>query len=397
MPSVTQRRSLVGRIAAAAALMAACALPGPEVPSPGVSVRPTITPAPAASASAYPTPAATSILTLRQRVAGLLVVGFRGKVLAPDDPILRAIRDDGLGGVILFGRNITSPQQLAELTATLQEAAGDRTLLICIDQEGGSVARLGPEKGFPETPSAAVLGRREAAYAELVGSTTAETLAAGGVNLNLAPVVDLNVNPANPSIGALGRSFSKDPDVVVDIAAAVIRGHHQVGLLTTLKHFPGLGSATGDTDRAFVDVTESWTPGELEPFRRLIGSGLANVVMVGNALNGQLDPDLPSSLSAATVRLLRKELDWDGAVITDDLQAGALRDNYTDEQIATLALTAGSDLLLYANTNGHDAELATHMTEVIVRLVQRGEIDPARIDEAFGRASALAQSLRRRE
>jgi beta-N-acetylhexosaminidase len=214
-------------------------------------------------------------------------------------------------------------------------------------------------------------------------------LATHGINLNLAPVVDLNVNPDNPSIGALGRSFSADPDVVTELATAVILGLHDARVMATLKHFPGLGSATGDTDREFVDVTATWTRTELEPFARLVADELPDAVMVANALNGQLDTDLPSSLSATTVELLRGELGWDGVVITDDLQAGALRDAYSSEDITRLALVAGDDLLLFANTQVYRADIVSTTVDAIVNLVEGGQIDEARIDASVGRIAAM--------
>jgi beta-N-acetylhexosaminidase len=320
----------------------------------------------------------------------MLIAGFRGSALANEDPILRAIRDDGLGGVILFARNIQSPSQLRDLTTELRAAAGGRTLLIAIDQEGGAVARLNPDDGFPATPTAAKIGRRnDADYALRVGAAIAQTLADAGINLNLAPVVDLNVNPANPSIGALARSFSADPGVVVAMAEQFIAGHRERGVLTALKHFPGLGSATGDTDREFVDITDTWSEAELDPFRRLIAAGAADLVMVGNAFNGQLDQRNPASQSAPTVSLLRDDLGWRGAVITDDLMAGALSANFASDEVLRRAIRAGNDLLLLANT-AHDAgDVVRPALEAIEALVARGEIDEALIDAANARVGRL--------
>jgi beta-N-acetylhexosaminidase len=320
----------------------------------------------------------------------MLVAGFPGSAPASDDPIMRAIRDDGLGGVILFARNIDSPSQLRQLTTTLRDAAGERTLLIAIDQEGGAVARLSPADGFPQTPTAAKVGRRnDPEYARQVGTAIAQTLADTGINLNLAPVVDLNVNPDNPSIGALNRSFSVKPEVVVAMASEVITGHHERGVLTTLKHFPGLGSATGNTDREFVDITTTWTEVELEPFRGLIAAGQADVVMVSNAFNGQLDLRNPASLSAPTHNLLRDDLGWVGVVITDDLMAGALTDNYTADEVLRRAIRAGNDLLLLANTAAPAGDVVQPALDAIEGLVGSGQLDERLIDAAGARVAAL--------
>jgi beta-N-acetylhexosaminidase len=322
----------------------------------------------------------------------MLVAGFPGGAPGPDDPIMRAIRDDGLGGVILFARNIDAPAQLRQLTTTLRDAAGDRRLLIAVDQEGGAVARLNPDKGFPASPSAAKVGRRnDPDYARQAGTAIARTLADAGINLDLAPVVDLNVNPANPSIGALGRSFSANADVVVAMAGEFVTGLRSGAVLATLKHFPGLGSATGDTDREFVDISATWTEAELEPFRRLIAAGQADLVMVSNAFNGQLDLRNPASLSAPTHNLLRDDLGWDGVVITDDLMAGALAANYAADEVLRRAIRAGNDLLLLANTASQAGDVVQPALDAIEGLVAKGQIDEALIDAAGARISALLE------
>ena len=311
---------------------------------------------------------------------------------------MRAIRDDGLGGVILFDRdhltggrrNITSRAQLTDLVATLREAARPRRLIVAVDQEGGRVSRLNAGDGFTTPPSEASIGRSDdPAEARQIARRTATTLAGVGIDFNLAPVVDLNVNPSNPSIGALGRSFSPDPDVVVSLATAMIRGHHDEKVLTAIKHFPGLGSATGDTDVDIVDISKTWSRAELEPFRRLAASGLPDAVMVGNALNTQLDRRNPSTLSSATVGLLREQLGWDGVVITDDLQAGAIRKSFSDDETVRLALAAGEDLLLYANQQVYVADLAKRTIDRVVKLVGAGAISEERLQASAARVAAM--------
>jgi beta-N-acetylhexosaminidase len=210
-----------------------------------------------------------------------------------------------------------------------------------------------------------------------------------GIDLNLAPVVDLDVNPDNPSIGALDRSYSADPDVVTELAAAVIQGHHDEGVRSAIKHFPGLGSATGDTDRGFVDVSATWTDRELDPYRSLLSDGLPDAVLVANALNGQVDADLPSTLSAPTLDLLRTTLGWGGVVITDDLQAGALRERFADDEIVRRAVLAGCDLLLFANQQVYVADQATRTIDQVVRLVEEGLVSEARIDASVDRLLAM--------
>ena len=249
-------------------------------------------------------------------------------------------------------RHIVSPAQLEDLTSGLAALAPDASpLLVSVDQEGGKVLRLGPSHGFPGVPSQEAVGARDPEYAMSVYSAMAVTLSDAGINLNLAPVVDLNVNPRNPAVAALDRSFSADPAVVTAMTRAAIHAHHGHGVLTTIKHFPGLRSASANTDVAVVDVTKTWSQRELGPFRHLTGD--ADCVMVGHIVNRTLDPRWPASLSKATVtKLLRGELGWQSPVISDDLQAAAIRKRYRLTDAIAAALNAGVDLLLVASPSG---------------------------------------------
>jgi beta-N-acetylhexosaminidase len=325
------------------------------------------------------------------------MVGFRGFAIGSDDAIIRAVAG-GLGGVILFDRdrvtgtrNIASPDQLADLTASLR-AAAPGNLIVAIDQEGGRVSRLKPAQGFPETRSQAEIGATaDPNQAFEAGRSMAATMAAAGIDLDLAPVVDLNVNPANPAIGALGRSFSDKPSIVAAMSEAEIHGLHELGVRAAIKHFPGLGSAGANTDLDNVDVTLTWTKVELEPFATLIGAGLPDAVMTGHIVNDMLDPGVPASLSVATVEgLLRKQLGWTGAVITDDLGAEAIVSRYTQEDAVVLALEAGNDLLLFANQTVYVPDLAAQLVETILGAVASGRISEARIDQSIERLDVLA-------
>jgi beta-N-acetylhexosaminidase len=310
-----------------------------------------------------------------------------------------AIAKGGLGGVILFdrdqqsggARNISSPDQVRSLISGLAGLAGDRRLIVAIDQEGGRVARLTPKYGFPAVESEAEIGATgTVAAATTWGAGIASTLADVGVNLNLAPVVDLNVNPTNPAIGALDRSFSANPAVVAKLAIAEIQAHHEAGVATTLKHFPGLGSATTNTDFGVADVTKTWSRTELEPFRAIIDAGEADVIMAANLVNGQVDRDHPASLSHATVTdLLRGELGWQGVVITDDLQAAAITTAFGEEEAIALAIEAGNDLLLFANQQSYRDDIVAHVTGIIESHVRYGRITRARLEESRQRIDAL--------
>jgi len=410
--AVLSRRELLRATAlgGVAAFLAACGA-GPTR-SPAPASPPSSRPAsPAASGGSSPSappvepsaPASPSAVagggpSLRAKIAGLLVVGFRGSRLEQTPWLRTALAETGLGGVILFDRdqptgahrNVVSPAQVRTLTADLRAASGDRPILISTDQEGGIVTRLGPATGFPAVASEAEIGRGTSAAAGRWARTIASTLADAGLNLNFAPVVDLDVNPRNPAIGALDRSFSADPDVVVRMAKIEIAEHRGRHVLTTLKHFPGIGSATANTDFGVADVTKTWTRRELEPFRQLIAGGHADLVMAGHVVNGQLDPDRPASLSEPTVEgVLRGELGWDGVVVTDDLQAAAITKRFGRDEAVVLALAAGCDLLLFANQQVYEPGIVKRVLDAVEAAVAGGRLPRSRIDEAYGRVTAL--------
>ena len=331
----------------------------------------------------------------------MLLVGFRGFV--PGPPTVEDL-SRGLGGVVLFDRdqptggprNIESPGQVADLSAALWNAAAPPgSLVISTDEEGGLVARLDDRHGFAPTISAAELGAMDdPPTTEAAARGMAETLAAAGINLNLAPVVDVNVNPNNPIIGALDRSFSADPAVVAEQALAFIRGQHATGVLTTLKHFPGHGSSTGDTHLGVVDVTETWSDRELEPFATIIDADMADAILTAHVFNANLDPNHPATLSNPTITgLLRGDLGYDGVVISDDLQMGAIREAYGYEEAVRLAIEAGIDILTIANQQVYEEDIVARTVEFIVGLVDEGRIDAARIDESWRRIASLRSRL----
>ena len=351
-----------------------------------------------------PAPTCPTAAGLDQKIGQMILAGFRGLEVAEDNPVVADLHLRYLGGVVLFDRdlpsgspvrNVASPAQLSALNSSLSRQAAE-PLLIGIDQEGGQVARLRPELAFPPSVSQQRLGALDDLEAtRQAAETTAQTLRAAGINLNLAPVVDVNLNPANPIIGRHERSFSADPDVVTRHALAVIQAHHKYGVLTTLKHFPGHGSSQSDSHLGFVDVTTTWQPVELEPFRALVAAGSCDAIMTAHIFNARLDPDYPATLSRPTLTgLLREQLRFDGVVISDDMGMGAIADNYPFETAIRLAIEAGVDILAYAN-NGRafDPALPARAIATIKDLVTSGAIAEARIDQSYRRILRLKSAI----
>jgi beta-N-acetylhexosaminidase len=358
-------------------------------------------PARGLAASAGKPPAAD----LDVKIGQMILAGFRGYTLEEKNPIVGDLEHRSLSGVVLFDydvathkykRNIKSPEQLAALDEALQAATPFPPLLISADQEGGRINRLKPAYGFPPSFSEQYLGTlNDLAFTHECAETTAQTLKSAGINLNLAPVVDLNVNPDNPIIGYYERSFSADPDIVTAHSLEVIKAHHEYGVLTTLKHFPGHGSSTGDSHQGFVDVTDTWAPVELEPFRNIIQAGMCDVVMTAHIFNAHLDPDYPATLSESTITgILRKKLGWDGVVITDDMGMGAITQYYGFETAIELAVTAGADILAYANNSSvFDPTIPARAVGVVKRLVENGVITESRIDQSYRRIMRLKNRI----
>jgi len=343
--------------------------------------------------------------SLRQKIGQLFLIGFAGDTLYPNHPIVTDITEENLAGVILFDRllagkkntnNIIDAAQLQRLTADLQNLAGGN-LLIAVDQEGGNVNRFLKERGFPITPSAAELGRADDIRSTVASARqTAQMLHAAGVNWNLAPVVDINVNEDNPIIGRYGRSFSNNGQTVATHATAWIRAHRAEGIQCCLKHFPGHGSSHSDSHLGFVDITMSWQATELEPYQLLIDRGDADAIMIGHLINKKLDQNYPATLSSATLQLLlRNKMHFKGVIISDDMQMKAITNHYGVEEACCKALIAGIDLLIIGNNLNHDAAILKKAKDAVERGVEKGEISEHRIEEAYDFVQKFKLSLNR--
>jgi beta-N-acetylhexosaminidase len=336
------------------------------------------------------------------KIGQMLMVGFRGGDVNSTSIIGKDIRNRKVGGVVLFDydytlnteRNITSAVQLHRLTGKLQKLT-PYPLLIAVDQEGGRVCRLNETSRFERTPSAKYLGgANDLSLTYKEASKIASQLSQMGINLNFAPVVDLDLNPNNPVIGGRERSFSSDPNVVTSHAVKFIEAHHQQRVLCTLKHFPGHGSSFADSHLGFVDITKTWSPVELKPYEEIIKLGLADAVMTAHVFNANLDANNCATLSKPIVTgLLRKKVGFDGVVISDCMNMEAIRGNYGFEEAIRRAIDAGVDIILISNNMVYDEDVAARAVALIKKLVKSGRITQERVDESYERIRKLKGKL----
>jgi beta-N-acetylhexosaminidase len=337
---------------------------------------------------------------LNRMIGQMIMVGFPG--MTPTDEGVRRVAEQleagKAGGVILMSRNIEAPRQLKQLTRALTRAGqGLPTPFIAVDQEGGFVQRLSRVKGFKTHPSAERLGARnnpQAAYSAY--RDLALELREYGFNLNLGPVVDLNLNPENPVIGRLRRAYSADPDQVTAYAKAFVYAHNETGILTAAKHFPGHGSSDTDSHDVLVDVSDSWQERELRPYRKLIEDQAIDMIMIGHLYHPAFSdsPDKPASLSPRAINsVLRDSLNFDGVVITDDLDMRGVRQNADFEARVLGAIAAGNDILLITNSDGYKPDLPDRVAAVIRAAISDGRLNEDRIRQSYERIMALKDEL----
>ncbi|TCO35495.1 beta-N-acetylhexosaminidase [Kribbella steppae] len=324
---------------------------------------------------------------LDREAAGALIVGFDGTT-APDD--LRRAVAAGLGAVILFTRNVADAEQVAALTATLRAERPD--LVIAIDHEGGEFSHLAPANPWP-LASPRILGDLDDVdLTRASARDAAATLASLGIDLMLAPSVDVNSNPANPIIST--RSFGATADLVSRHGVAFVEGVHEAGIAACPKHFPGHGDVSVDShldlprvDRSIEQVTEV----ELAPFKATIAAG-ADVVMSAHVVFSAYD-DQPATLSRRLLTgLLREELGFNGVITTDALEMQAITKNQSIEDAAVASVRAGADLAMIAIGAADPRALTARMVDA----VSNGSLDAERVADAAGRVRALAATLQTR-
>lgn len=352
------------------------------------------------TAIVFSSPSVLAQPTLREKIGQMIMVTFTGDSLekhtASVDTLIADIVDKRIGGVIFFtwSNNLKSPGQIRHLTDGLQGLT-DVPLLIATDQEGGYVARLSASNGFLATQSAYSMGTtvNTEANTRTVSGMMAGWFEQTGINMNLAPVVDVNVNPTSPAIGAHERSFSASAAVVAQHAGWFMDEFNKKNVVTTLKHFPGHGSAVGDSHLGFTDVTDTWGPVELEPFQQLIDAGNVKAIMTAHVYNADLDSVFPATLSQPTMTgILREQMGFNGVILSDAMSMGAITAQFGFEESVVQAIHAGVDILLYTrNLETDSTSLARKLVNLIEARVLAGQISAGAIESSYVRIMALKQ------
>ena len=326
-------------------------------------------------------------LDLSQKIGQMLVFGWQGSTDEENYTVSEharlVVEDFQAGGVAILGRNIHTPDQIAETINELQRRA-EIPLFIVADQEGGMVTRF--KYPFAVFPGNMALGAtRSVDYCRRAAQAIAKELAAVGVNLNFAPCVDVNINPDNPIIGV--RSYGESPELVAQLGIAAIEGYQSMGVLACAKHFPGHGDTSIDTHYALPVLRYDWerlNSVELVPFRAAIKADVASI-MTSHIVFPALDEVFPATLSEKILMgLLRKQMGYDGLVITDCLEMKAIADGYGASEAAVLAVKAGTDILLA----GHTLSFQREMREALIKAVKSGVISEQCIDESVSRILA---------
>ena len=337
--------------------------------------------------------------TLDQLVGQLIIAGFRSDKVSNNSNIVRYIKEYNLSGVILYdqdieknklgSRNIKSPAQLKMLTDNLQSIS-DNPLFISIDQEGGNVNRLNSSYGFPEFPSwQHICLLDNDLITKQFAKSMSETMTSTGINLNFAPVLDLDYGEKT-YIGKLERAFSGDPKLVIEHSKIFIDTMKNDNIISCGKHFPGQGSAKGDTHNGFIDISESWSVADLLPYTELIESNHLDMIMLSHVFNNKFDPEFPASLSHETItNSLRNDLNFKGVIICDDPSIRAISDNYDFEDMFVLMINSGIDLLCLGNNLNYDPAFIPKAVRAIRSAIEKNRISTERINDSIDRIALL--------
>ena len=341
---------------------------------------------------------------MMKEIGNLIIAGFRGSSVSEDTPIRDWINDFQLGGVILYDmdleynqlgtRNIRSAEQLKNLNVSLQSFSKE-PLFIAIDQEGGEVNRLNTKYGFPEFPSWNEIGQRDdLKFTEAYSRKLGELLNNLHINLNFAPVLDVD-GGSSSFITNQGRALSSNIQKITEHSRVFIKQLQQQGILCCGKHFPGQGSASGDTHAGATDITTTWDKQELGPYKSLIHSRHLDAIIVAHTFHNKFDSEFPASMSRKTITdLLRIKLGFRGVVICDDPSMKAISAHYNLKTTLKCMLYSGVDMFILGNNLEYDPHLIPNAVHCLQELVSEGAVSENRIYESLHRIQSLRLKLK---
>lgn len=356
----------------------------------------------------------SSLPPIEYQIGQMLLLGFQGTNADHYwvNKLAAHLSEGKASGAILLGHNIGSAKDVKSITHALKQSVfkirqNNLTYinpLIAIDQEGGFVQRLNSKQGVQNYPNAQSIGSKNPQNPQHINQAygaylnMADVLDGFQFNVNFGPVVDVNINPQNPIIGSKKRSYSSDPDIVTTYAKTFIDAHTKKNIITALKHFPGHGSSLKDSHNGFVDISKTWQPNiELKPFQDLINAKKAKMIMAGHVYVKSFDPNgekLPASLSPYALQsLLRQQMGYNGVIVSDDMDMGAIRQQFSFEESIIRAIKAGNDLLILSNSAKPDVNLPDKVIAFLKRSAENDAELLRRINESYIRIISLKKEL----
>lgn len=328
---------------------------------------------------------------LDYKIAQMIIVGFDGNTINSSGykKILKQIKNNEISGIILFEKNIKSKEDLIDMNEKLIK---NSTVIpfISIDNEGGQIQR----HNFIQSKTAEEISQNSEEFAQNEYSKMAELLSELKINLNFAPCVDLKINE-NSIIKRKQRSYGINPETISKYSKIFIEEHNKKNIITSIKHFPGHGSVMGDTHLGFVNATNTFKKEELEPYYNLKENDKMNMIMVSHIFNSNFDEKYPASLSEKTIKkLLINEIGFNGVIISDDYDMGAIRKNYSLEEIVENAINSGVNILLFSNNiETKDKNLPKKIKKIIKSDIKNGKIKIEDIDNSYTKIMNLKRKL----
>ena len=329
--------------------------------------------------------------SLDDKIGQMIITGFDGNDVNSKGfkKAVKKVEKGEISGVILFSKNIKDEKSLIEMNGKIL-SSNPTTPFVAIDNEGGMVQRY----DFMKHKSAKVVAKMTEKEAGIHYSSMAKFEKKLKINLNFAPVVDLTINK-DSIINKKERSFGDNPKIVSKYAKIFITEHNKQKIATSIKHFPGHGSVKGDTNKGFVDATNTFKEDEIKPYISLKNFDKLNTVMVSHIFNSKIDDKYPASLSDKTVNgLLKDKIGFKGVVVSDDYDMGAIMNNYSLRDNIVLAVNAGVDLMIFSNNlNRHDDKISDKIHKIIKQEIRKGNIKEADIDNSYIKIMALKSQL----